>query len=386
MNKRHLLKLAFVFQTCLLFVSRFISLVIYVGAPTSKSWVVGPTETAKTVTDISNALPNSVSVNLRRHKFYDQTYTYSVKSKFASLLFGPILLGILSCKCSGFLYVGPDGFLLSDYDFRELEFRWLKKRGKKIVSYQVGSEIRSLDLLEKWGHENNVETYATVFKANYSSIVLAEIESKVLSRAMVIDKYADLIFNSSIDQMSHLKSEVVPNLYLVDDNYFDEDSKKFSDLSNIVICHAPSNPLIKGTKEIREAVKTLEAEGHRIEYHELENVPHDQVLKQLSNSHIAINELYSMMPGVFAIEALTKRCVLLTSANWNYEVSLGSKNLNPWIISNRSSIYQNLKWCLENKELLENQASEGQSWAREFASRSKNALRLNSLLEALSDK
>ena len=93
-----------------------------------------------------------------------------------------------------------------------------------------------------------------------------------------------------------------------------------------------------------------------------------------------------MMPGVFAVEALTKKCVLLTSANWNYEVSLGPKNQKPWIISDRSSIYQNLKWCLENRQLLENQALEGQKWAKEFASRSKNALRLNSLLEALSDK
>lgn len=383
MGKRILLKLIFVFQICILFASRLIGLAIYARAPKVKSWVIGPTETAKTVIDISNALPESISVNLRRHRFYDQKYAYSFNSRFSSLLFGPILLGILSCKFSGFVYVGSDGFLLPDYDFREVEFRWLKVRGIKIVSYQVGSEIRSLDLLGKWGHDNSVETYATVFRSSHSDEWLLENETKVRCRARVIDKYADLIFNSVIDQMSYLKSEVVPNLYLINDDYFDEKTKKFKDLSIISICHAPSNPLIKGTKEIREAISSLQNEGYKIDFHELENVTHDLVLSQLNESHIAINELYSMMPGTFAIEALTKKCVLLTSANWNYETSLGPKNQCPWLISNRSNIYQNLKWCLDNKHLLEEQAVNGQNWAREYASASKNSPRLNLLLEHL---
>ena len=388
LNIKHLCisrsKALFILQICLLHGSRAISK-IWIRSRT-QNWVVGPTETAKTVCDLNGALPGSISVNLIKHMFYEQTYDYHCESSRASLFFGPVLLGKLSRQFAGFVYVGPNGYLVSNEDYREYEFRMLRKWGCKIVSYQVGSEIRSIKRLERWGLERNIDTYATVINNANSLERLALIEKDVCERARVIDKHAHLIFNSDIDQMSYLKSPTVPSMYFAPENIFDFNTKKFDRIDNLKILHAPSDPTIKGTSDIRNAVDLLKDEGYRFDYCELESVPHDVVLNELKCAHIVVNELYSMMPGVFAVEAMANKCVLLTSANWEYETSLGPIEVNPWLITNRSNIYENIKWCLENISQLESQADAGQKWAWNKASHSANSKILSNILQKILEK
>jgi len=215
--------------------------------------------------------------------------------------------------------VGPNGFLVPNVDFRNFEFRMLRKWGCRIVSYQVGSDVRSIALLDEWAINNQVETYATIARMAYSKEFLKQNEAIVKRRAEVIDRYSDLVFNSAVDQMSFIQSPILPTVYLVDDKYFESRTQKFGQMSKLVICHALSNPVIKGTSEIRTAIDTLGKEGFAFEYLEFIDVPHSEVLEGLRRAHVVVNELFSMMPGVFAIEALAHECVLLTSADPRYE-------------------------------------------------------------------
>ena len=368
MIKKLISRFIFRVQILLLVASRTVSLIVFKGNPKINSWVVGTTETAKTVLDLSKALPGSVSVNLNRHRFYDQVYTYSCNSRNAGMIFGPILLGYLSSRMHRFMYVGSDGYLMSDIDFREREFRLLRKWGCKIACFQVGSEIRSLKKLSAWGKINDVETVATAAELLYTSVHIERNEFFVEKRAEVIDRYAHIVFNSQIDQMSYLKSEALPNCYLVDDSYFLPPSDKFKSLTKIVVCHAPSNPKLKGTAEIRNSIQILIQEGFDIEYVEFLDTPHEEVLEGLTRAHIVVNELFSMMPGVFAIEALSHRCVLLTSADPRYEQSIKWFDSPAWFVTNRMNILQNLRWCLSNREKLEEISEAGWLWAWENAS------------------
>ena len=354
-------------QIFLLYTSRMISR-IYIRRKL-KNWVVGPTETANTVLDLASALPGSISVNLVKHKFYEQRYDHQCNSLRGALIKGPILLGKLSRQFSGFIYVGPNGFLVSNVDYRDYEFRLLRKWGCKIVSYQVGSEIRSIKLLKDWEKSNEVETVATIASLVHSQKDLDENEIVVKNRAEVIDRYSSLVFNSVVDQMSYIQSPTLPNFYLVNNEYFENKNNKFDQISRIVVCHAPSNPVVKGTTEIREAIKTLTDEGFEIEYIEFIDVPHDEVLRGLRRAHIVVNELFAMMPGVFAIEALAHSCVLLTSADPRYEKDIEWGSSPAWIVTNRQNILQNLRWCLTNKESLQGLSEIGRSWAWENASR-----------------
>ncbi len=72
----------------------------------------------------------------------------------------------------------------------------------------------------------------------------------------------------------------------------------------IRILHSPSNPVIKGTPLIREAVASLRAEGLPLELVELQGVPNDVVLAELDDCDFAVDQVYSDAPMVgFATEA-----------------------------------------------------------------------------------
>ena len=72
----------------------------------------------------------------------------------------------------------------------------------------------------------------------------------------------------------------------------------------IRILHSPSDPPVKGSAQIREAVERLRVEGLDLELIELNRVPNEEVLRQLGTCDFAVDQLYSDAPMVgFATEA-----------------------------------------------------------------------------------
>jgi hypothetical protein len=72
------------------------------------------------------------------------------------------------------------------------------------------------------------------------------------------------------------------------------------------VIHAPSHTAGKGTKKIRDMIRTLENKGYALEYIEIEGKPNSIVLSELSRCDFAIDQLYSDTPMAgFAAEAAT---------------------------------------------------------------------------------
>src|SRR5699024_2578023 len=90
-------------------------------------------------------------------------------------------------------------------------------------------------------------------------------ENEALRRQLAVtaDKYADVIFNPNVDQMSYIKRATEPFLYFVDESNILEHTNKFSTENELVVLHAPSSPIIKGTPLVRAAVKKLKDEGYQ---------------------------------------------------------------------------------------------------------------------------
>jgi hypothetical protein len=73
---------------------------------------------------------------------------------------------------------------------------------------------------------------------------------------------------------------------------------------SIRILHSPSDPVVKGSARIREAIDALKAEGLAPELVELQGVPNDVVLRELADCDFVIDQVYSDAPMVgFATEA-----------------------------------------------------------------------------------
>ena len=66
------------------------------------------------------------------------------------------------------------------------------------------------------------------------------------------------------------------------------------------VLHAPSDPHMKGTTELRQALDVLRTEGVDFEYRELTGVPHSEVLDALRDADLVVDQLYSdlLFPGL----------------------------------------------------------------------------------------
>jgi hypothetical protein len=355
-------------------------------------WTIGPFETAGIVKLLSCAIPNSYSVVMQKVEYYDYNYDYNYRFKrnttFKRIycgLISPIILARYTFKCSGFIYVGDRGFLLSSIDSRRFEYNFLKKKNKAIVSYFVGNDIRSHTIMyQKYlvSGEENYSNYLPWIDEKFKSLIY---DKSKYNTAQVSLKYSGAIFSTQYDQGSYLDGKHYPVTYLYDFENRTFNHKKFKNLrlKRVNIFHAPSSPIIKGTQVIRAIIKMLELDGFDFNYIEKIGVSNKEVLQQLAESHIVINELYAFMPGIFTIEAIANSCAVLTRADPNFEKSLPLGSENAWIITPSYSLYRNLRSLLEDPESIEKQALNGFNWAVEHASLQSEGPKLQKILNGV---
>jgi hypothetical protein len=318
------------------------------------NWVIGVDEMAKMIFSLKNLFSDSYSVSLSKNPYYSSDYNLynKLNNRILSTAYrffcGPIALGFLLNKANKFIYIWKTGFLVD----RDIEFKFLKSRGKKIVCIFVGDDIRSLELRKKLYTKLNIDGSANYLNRN---------DKDPKAVASVADQYADVIFSASVDQVSYLKSkQYYPFFYYCMDN-FNRNDAKFN--NKIKITHAASDPIIKGTQIVRAALKKLELEGYIFEYVQLENTDNNTVLHHLKSSHIVLSEFYAFALGVFSIESMANHCAVLTSSNPQIETGLPQNDKNAWLITQAWEVYDNLKYLLDNPEKIKYFADKGYEYA-----------------------
>lgn len=349
--------------------------------------VIGLVEVASLLHHISSALPNSTSVNIIKNPYYNFKYDHDY-SKFGLLKFIalPILLGKLAAQNQSFVYIGAAGFLSGRFDGRTGEFNFLKSVNCKVVCYFTGTDIRSFELLNEYGKDNNLDVITTYQHISHIGVNSYESEIKRKNLANAADTHADLIFNPPTDQMSYITRRTLPALYFYPDKEITFNSEKWENVEKLVVVHGPSSPIIKGTPIVRAAIKQLQEEGFDFEYLELIDMPNNEVLSTLKRAHIVLNEFYAFVPGVFGVEAMASNSVLLTSADMNREPTLFFGANSAWVVTPYWSIYNNLKAQLSKPiSALKEQADEGTNWVNKYCSYSSSALFLNEKLSELID-
>lgn len=353
-----------------------------------KEWAVGLDEVAANVHNISRALGDTVSVSMSRHPFYVYDYDHGLPARIGwrylryviRIIYSPLLLGYLCHRVKGFFYVAGGGYLLTEFDGRDREFRFLKARGLKIACFFCGSEIRSLKLMDQLSRalgRDLISTYQTIAIPGFDADHLETFRMKLAASA---DAYADHVFNAPVDQISYLRKPVHPFMYFYPDSGFRRNEAKFEDMRRVRIVHGPSSPLIKGTPLVRAAIKKLQLEGYDFEYQELMGVSNRVMLETLAQAHVVLNEFYALVPGQFGVEAMASHCALITSADSSIETSLPPGANSAWMVTEYWNIYENLKRMLDDPALILRYADAGFAWSHEHCSYQKNAARLQALL------
>ncbi len=385
--------LRFTVQVVVLRVSHLLARVARRRTEPDLDWVVGPYEIASIVYDIGRAVPDSMSVVLDRHRYYDLPYGWAPRERrgravtvLRSVFLGPWQLGKLATRTRGFIYVGSEGFLNPERDQREHEFRFLRRRGIRIVCSFTGNDIRSpkrMRELERELKRPNLGTYLADLNPVFATDAYDDLKRRI---AAVTDRYADLIYNADVDQRGYLERPVLGTRYFYPDDQITTSFERFADLSRLVVVHAPSSPIIKGTQLVRAAVAALHEDGYDFEYVELIDKPNAQVKAELGRAHIALNEFLAFTPGVFGVEAMAAGAALMTSADPLVEPQLPADSAEAWLVTPAHRIVEHLRLLLDEPERLEPLARRGAQWVRDHASASINGAATTADLREVLDR
>lgn len=356
--KSILVEILSVFQYLILF---FSSIFFKIFTKKQKGIVIGVTEISKFLYLYGKVLPNAQTVCLNENKFYQFDYNYKISNSnkllyfLKRLIYAPILLAYLSSKNHIFIYLWSTGFILS----RKYDFYFLKRNYKKVINIFLGDDIRSPKklkiVLDKLGYEYFIDSIGIENPYYLSS----SYEREKIKLAKLADKYADLYFSYPIDQASHLTKHQHPPPYIFLKSNLNFSDLKFSNVKKYKIIHAPSNAVIKGTSLVRKAIERLKTEKYVFEYKELSNIDNKTLMHELRESHIVLNQFYSLVPGMLGIESMANHCAVLMSADPKIEKNLPSSAIDAWMVTTSSDIYKNLKYLLDNKDEIKKYADSG---------------------------
>lgn len=352
------------------------------------SWLVGVHELASMVIQLGQALPGSVTIVEKPHAFYGARYDVVIErgsgrwNSVRNFLLGPWMLGSIAARAQGVVYVGERGFLHAADDEREWEFRFLRSRGRHAVVVFTGNDIRSPELMTRFAEETGFDNIGAILKRQGAPFDTEVYETVRRRRAEICDRHASAIFTAPVDQLSYLTSRTLPFPYLYPEANFAGDQRKFDELEEIRIVHAPSNPVLKGTAVVRTTMQRITEEFSNVTYIELTDVDNETVRKILADAHIVLNQFHAYMPGVFGIEAMAHRCVMVCSADPSVEPALEGAE-GAWVIASPDTLLESLSSLLRDPTALARQADRGYLWAREYASENGRGARLQSELAAL---
>ncbi len=355
-------------------------------------WVVGPEDIALMATHIAEALPNSYTAIHARNPFYTVPYDAVIQTSSTAfggrlatwrrLYGGPILLAWLVNRARGFIYVGGGAFLEGHHDEREFEFAFIRGRKRRLVCYFTGNDIRSPRLSVEQAEQTGRPNIGSILVTVDPVFASPEYDDARRTRAQVAERHAEAIFNARNDQLSYLEGHTHPFLYFYPDEQFAGPTDKFDAPERIVVVHAPSNPLLKGTDAVREAMARITRTHPHVEYRELIGVPHEEVLAALDEAHIALNEFYASVPGVFGVEAMARRCVLVTSARVADEPDLGQDAEGAWAVADVHTLHDVVADLLAHPERMPELADHGWDWSMRHASASAST---RALTRAIAD-
>lgn len=175
----------------------------------------------------------------------------------------------------------------------------LKKCRKKIISNLVhGSEIRPPYI-----------NGSIISRADFNLSLLKKRTRKTSKKIKTIEKYSDIILSAPL--ISHFLSKPYVSTSFIgvpvtvpDYVHKDVSPRKNNVNKPVTILHAPSNEAVKGSALIRQTIKKLKNQGYAINYQEIINKPHSDVIAALHDCDFIIDQLYSDGPMAgFATEA-----------------------------------------------------------------------------------
>jgi hypothetical protein len=214
-----------------------------------------------------------------------------VASKLESLTRVLVFL-YFAVRCDAFIY--SYGGSLTFYP--SLELRFLRWMGKRTVFVYHGNDSR----LPYLGHPR-----LTTARGGTLAECM-EYTARLREGLRLVERYADVIVANPFSAHLHLRRAVnwqIIGIPFPAPHESEAEPAARGD-GRVRVLHSPSDPEMKGTDRVRQAVASLIERGRPIDYIEITGRPHAEVIAELRRCDIVVDQVYSDTPMAgFATEA-----------------------------------------------------------------------------------
>ena len=251
-----------------------------------------------------------------------------------------------------------------------IDLPFIKKSGVKIVVTYQGSDARLASYC--------INNYEVSFYKHYPSKLLArefKKDKEKIRRINKMDKYADLIYTTNPDLLNILPKRAVFRPYTK--IQIEDWDPRYSDYSKekLIIAHAPTNRLIKGTDKIIETINIMINNGAPIELLLIENMTNEKAIENLKKSDLVIDQLYAGFYGGLAVEsmALGKPVIAYIRESDLIHIPKEMKEQMPIINATDYNLMHVINDLIQNKNKLLEIAVKSRNYVERWHDSKKNA-------------
>lgn len=257
-----------------------------------------------------------------------------------------------------------------------LDLRLYRLFGKNTMAIFTGCDIQQPELIKA----NKKIQYSACHNCpvEYMNFVQCDPLKKIVHTRMV-EQFFDVIICHYINSDS-LKREYQHIYVPINIEELSRYKKTVKNKIPIVL-HAPSNTQYKGTPHLIDAVNKLENEGYIFDFKLIQNVPIGELYEEISNADLVVDQLIQGWYGLLPMEAMTLGKPVICYLR--EELLLKLPNSCPIINANPDTIYDILKFCLENKDYLLERGKSGSEYVERFHNSIEIARSFISYFEAI---
>ncbi len=259
-----------------------------------------------------------------------------------------------------------------------LDLPILRLLGKKIVMVYCGSDIRLVEV------EKERNPYWHLLK---TSLVHPRLDGRkkrmMLWHNLWVDRVIAIrdVYANAARIIS--KEKIIKDLWV--NNTFDLDAycpQEYHTATVPLIVHAPTEPEIKGTRYIENAIDALRQVGHKFEYRRVQGLTHAEAEHILRNeADIVVDQFLIGAPGQLVFEAMYfgKPVVtyLIPSIKDEFHPDI------PIVSATIDNLTEKLAWLIQHPEERERIGREGRRFVEKYCNREEINRRLWSVYEEL---
>lgn len=167
-------------------------------------------------------------------------------------------------------------------------------------TYLNGAIVLTPDIIKNINTDTDIEKYCVDVNAIYEKCI------KIKKNIRRVEKFADYLVNIYPQAIFHNRDfiSLVAIGWPFEFNNAKQTITTNNESDHVRILHAPTRVHSKGSAIIRTIVNELKEKGLNIEYIEITNRPHNEVIKEIEKCDMVVDEVYSDTPlGALGTEA-----------------------------------------------------------------------------------